>query len=149
MRGLAAQVNCVIPGRRGTGVEFETSKVGVSLVTDRSCPVCARFDRFQVDLSRGELRKEGTSVAIQEQPLQVLRMLLQADGEVVTREQLCSMLWPKDTFVDFEHGVNTAVKKLRQALEDSAERPRFVETLPRIGATASWFRWSGRTAEAV
>jgi len=107
--------------------------VRFSLVTDRSLPVCARFDRFQVDLSRGELRKEGISVAIQEQPLQVLRMLLQADGEVVTREQLCSALWPKDTFVDFEHGVNTAVKKLRQALEDSAERPRFVETLPRIG----------------
>lgn len=104
-----------------------------SLVTDRSFPVCARFDRFQVDLSRGELRKEGISVAIQEQPLQILRMLLQADGEVVTREQLCAALWPKDTFVDFEHGVNTAVKKLRQALEDSAERPRFVETLPRIG----------------
>jgi DNA-binding winged helix-turn-helix (wHTH) protein len=104
-----------------------------SLVTDRSHSVCARFDRFQVDLSKGELRKDGTSVAIQEQPLQVLRMLLQADGEVVTREQLCSALWPKDTFVDFEHGVNNAVKKLRQALEDSAERPNFVETLPRIG----------------
>jgi DNA-binding winged helix-turn-helix (wHTH) protein/Tol biopolymer transport system component len=73
------------------------------------------------------------SVAIQEQPLLVLRMLLQADGEVVTREQLCAVLWPKDTFVDFEHGINTAVKKLRQSLEDSAERPRFVETLPRIG----------------
>jgi DNA-binding winged helix-turn-helix (wHTH) protein/Tol biopolymer transport system component len=60
-------------------------------------------------------------------------MLLQASGEVVTREQLCTVLWEKDTFVDFEHGINTAVKKLRQALEDSAERPRFVETLPRIG----------------
>jgi Tol biopolymer transport system component/DNA-binding winged helix-turn-helix (wHTH) protein len=60
-------------------------------------------------------------------------MLLQADGEVVTREQLSAALWPKDTFVDFEHGINTAVKKLRQALEDSADRPRFVETLPRIG----------------
>ena len=72
-------------------------------------------------------------MAIQEQPFQMLRMLLQAEGEVVTREQLCSALWPKDTFVDFEHGINTAVKKLRQALEDSAERPRFVETLPRIG----------------
>jgi DNA-binding winged helix-turn-helix (wHTH) protein/Tol biopolymer transport system component len=60
-------------------------------------------------------------------------MLLQANGEVVTREQLCTVLWEKDTFVDFEHGINTAVKKLRQALEDSAERPRFVETLPRIG----------------
>jgi DNA-binding winged helix-turn-helix (wHTH) protein/Tol biopolymer transport system component len=105
----------------------------VLLVTDRSFPVCARFDRFQVDLSRGELRKEGIGVAIQEQPLQILRMLLQAEGEVVTRDQLCAALWPKDTFVDFEHGINTAVKKLRQALEDSAERPRFVETLPRIG----------------
>jgi len=103
------------------------------LVTDRSFPLSGRFDRFEVDLNRGELRKEGVSVAIQEQPFQVLRMLLQAEGEVVTREQLCAALWPKDTFVDFEHGINTAVKKLRQALEDSAERPRFVETLPRIG----------------
>lgn len=103
------------------------------MVTDRSFPLSGRFDRFEVDLNRGELRKEGVSVAIQEQPFQVLRMLLQAEGEVVTREQLCAALWPKDTFVDFEHGINTAVKKLRQALEDSAERPRFVETLPRIG----------------
>src|SRR5271154_1322075 len=103
------------------------------LVTDRSFPLSGRFDRFEVDLNRGELRKEGVGVAIQEQPFQVLRMLLQAEGEVVTREQLCAALWPKDTFVDFEHGINTAVKKLRQALEDSAERPRFVETLPRIG----------------
>ena len=69
-------------------------------------------------------------MAIQEQPFQVLRMLLQADGEVVTREELCAALWPKDTFVDFEHGINTAVKKLRQALDDSAERPRFLETMP-------------------
>jgi DNA-binding winged helix-turn-helix (wHTH) protein/Tol biopolymer transport system component len=103
------------------------------LVTDRSFPIHGHFDRFEVDLNRGELRKEGVSVAIQEQPFQVLRMLLQAEGEIVTREQLCTALWPKDTFVDFEHGINTAVKKLRQALEDSAERPRFVETLPRIG----------------
>jgi DNA-binding winged helix-turn-helix (wHTH) protein/Tol biopolymer transport system component len=103
------------------------------LVTDRSYAICVRFDRYEVDLNRGELRKEGATVAIQEQPFQILRMLLQAEGEVVTRERLCEALWPKDTFVDFEHGINTAVKKLRQALEDSAERPRFVETLPRIG----------------
>jgi DNA-binding winged helix-turn-helix (wHTH) protein/Tol biopolymer transport system component len=103
------------------------------LVTDRSYPICGRFDRYEVDLNRGELRKDGVSVAIQEQPFQILRMLLQAEGEVVTREQLCAALWPKDTFVDFEHGINTAVKKLRQALEDSAERPRYVETLPRVG----------------
>jgi DNA-binding winged helix-turn-helix (wHTH) protein len=131
--GFNASGELFYPGRCGTGVEGETNELRFSLVTDRSHSVCARFDRFQVDLSKGELRKDGTSVAIQEQPLQVLRMLLQADGEVVTREQLCSALWPKDTFVDFEHGVNNAVKKLRQALEDSAERPRFVETLPRIG----------------
>ena len=70
---------------------------------------------------------------IQEQPLQVLRLLLEAEGKVVTREQLCAALWPENTFVDFEHGVNTAVKKLRQALEDSAESPKFVETLPKVG----------------
>ena len=71
--------------------------------------------------------------AIQEQPFQVLRLLMKADGDVVTREQLRAALWPEDTFVDFEHGVNTAVKKLRQALKDSAEEPKFVETLPKIG----------------
>jgi DNA-binding winged helix-turn-helix (wHTH) protein len=94
---------------------------------------CARFDRFQVDLSSNELLCSGARVPIQEQPLQVLRLLLEADGKVVTREQLRSALWPENTFVDFEHGVNTAVKKLRQALEDSAENPKFVETLPKLG----------------
>jgi Tol biopolymer transport system component/DNA-binding winged helix-turn-helix (wHTH) protein len=93
----------------------------------------ARFDFFQVDLSSGELFRSGVRVPIQEQPFQVLRLLLEAEGKVVTREQLCGALWPENTFVDFEHGVNTAVKKLRQALEDSAERPRFVETLPKFG----------------
>ena len=93
----------------------------------------ARFDCFQVDLSSNELFRSGVRVPIQEQPLQVLRLLLEAEGRVVTREQLRSTLWPKDTFVDFEHGVNTAVKKLRRALEDSAESPRFVETLPKVG----------------
>jgi Tol biopolymer transport system component/DNA-binding winged helix-turn-helix (wHTH) protein len=93
----------------------------------------ARFDSFQVDLSSNELFRSGVRVPIQEQPLQVLRLLLEAEGRVVTREQLCAALWPENTFVDFEHGVNTAVKKLRQALEDSAESPRFVETLPKVG----------------
>ncbi len=94
---------------------------------------CARFDSFQVDLSSRELFRSGVRVPIQEQPLQVLHLLLEAEGKVVTREQLRRALWPDDTFVDFEHGVNTAVKKLRQALEDSAEGPKFVETLPKIG----------------
>jgi DNA-binding winged helix-turn-helix (wHTH) protein len=96
-------------------------------------PMYARFDCFQVDLSSNELFRSGVRVPIQEQPLQVLRLLLEAEGRVVTREQLRSALWPEDTFVDFEHGVNTAVKKLRRALEDSAESPRFVETLPKVG----------------
>jgi Tol biopolymer transport system component/DNA-binding winged helix-turn-helix (wHTH) protein len=79
------------------------------------------------------LFRSGVRVPIQDQPLQLLRLLLEAEGKVVTREQLRAALWPQGTFVDFEHAVNTAVKKLRQALEDSAEHPRFVETLPRIG----------------
>jgi DNA-binding winged helix-turn-helix (wHTH) protein len=103
---------------------------------------CARFDLFRVDLSTNELFRSGVRVAIQEQPLQVLRLLLEAEGKVVTREQLRAALWPENTFVDFEHGVNTAVKKLRQALEDSADNPKFVETLPRIGyrfmASVEW-----------
>jgi Tol biopolymer transport system component/DNA-binding winged helix-turn-helix (wHTH) protein len=93
----------------------------------------ARFGPFQVDLSSGQLFRSGVRVPLQEQPLQVLRLLLEEEGKVVTREQLRAALWPEDTFVDFEHGVNTAVKKLRQALEDSAERPKFVETLPKFG----------------
>jgi Tol biopolymer transport system component/DNA-binding winged helix-turn-helix (wHTH) protein len=95
--------------------------------------VRARFGHYEVDLSSGDLRRSGVSVRIQEQPLQLLRLLLEADGRVVTREQMRGVLWPEDTFVDFEHGVNTAVKKLRQTLEDSVEDPQFIETLPKFG----------------
>ena len=93
----------------------------------------ACFGPFQVDLESNELLRSGVRVPIQDQPLRVLRLLLEAEGKVVRREQLRTTLWPEDTFVDFEHGVNTAVKKLRQALEDSAERPNYVETLPKVG----------------
>lgn len=93
----------------------------------------ARFDLFHIDLSSGELFRSDVRVPIQDQPLQLLRLLLEAEGRVVTREQLRVALWSQDTFVDFEHAVNTAVKKLRQALQDSAEHPKFVETLPRVG----------------
>jgi Tol biopolymer transport system component/DNA-binding winged helix-turn-helix (wHTH) protein len=103
------------------------------VATPSSFPACARFDQFQVDLSSGVLQQSGTRVPVQGQPFQVLRLLLEAEGKVVTREELRQALWPKDTFVDFELGVNTAVKKLRQALEDSAEHPKFIETLPRYG----------------
>ena len=103
------------------------------MATSKPFPPCARFDQFQVHLTSGVLERSGVRVPVQAQPLQVLRLLLQAEGKVVTREELRKVLWPDDTFVDFELGVNTAVKKLRQALADPADRPNFIETLPRIG----------------
>jgi Tol biopolymer transport system component/DNA-binding winged helix-turn-helix (wHTH) protein len=104
------------------------------VVLIRSSRERARSPGFEIDLSSGELRKlNGRTVRIQPKPLQMLRLLLQAEGKVVTREELRLALWPEKTFVDFEHGVNTAVKKLRQALDDSAENPSSIETLPKIG----------------
>lgn len=87
------------------------------------------FGPFEFDLWTGEIRKQGTKLKVQNQPLKVLAMLLAQPGELVTREQLREGLWPKDTFVDFERGLNTAVNRLRSALNDSAENPRFVETV--------------------
>ncbi len=92
-----------------------------------------RFGDFQVDLRAGELRKHGVRVRLQEQPFKVLAMLLAKPGEVVTREELRQALWPADTFVDFDHGLNSAINRLREALADSAETPRFVETAARRG----------------
>src|ERR1700684_4679679 len=92
-----------------------------------------RFDRYQVDLHAGELRKEGRKVRLQAQPFQLLVLLLRNSGKVVNREDVKRELWPGDTFVDFDHGLAAAVNKLRQALCDSADEPKFVETLPRRG----------------
>src|SRR5438046_10069353 len=92
-----------------------------------------RFGIFEVDLAAGELRKSGVRVRLQEQPFQVLAYLLQHPGEIVTREELRQKLWPADTFVDFDHSLNTAVNKLRETLGDSSSAPRFIETLPRRG----------------
>src|SRR6202051_1104653 len=92
-----------------------------------------RFGTFEVDVPAGELRKNGIKLKLQEQPLQVLCMLIEHSGEVVTREELRNRLWPADTFVDFDHGLNAAIKRLRDALGDSAENPRFVETVTRRG----------------
>jgi Tol biopolymer transport system component/DNA-binding winged helix-turn-helix (wHTH) protein len=91
------------------------------------------FGPFETDLRAGELRRDGRKIRLQEQPFQVLAMLLEHPGEIVTREELRGRLWPADTFVDFDHGLNAAVKRLRDALGDSAENPRFVETLARRG----------------
>ena len=92
-----------------------------------------RFGAFELDSRAGELRKKGVRIKLQDQPLKVLRMLLERQGEIVTRRELQEKLWPADTFVDFEHGLNKAMNRLRAALGDSSENPRFIETLPRKG----------------
>ena len=94
---------------------------------------CIRFGSFAVDLASRELSKNGQKVTLQERPFKILSILLERPGELVTREELQGELWPAGTFVDFEHGINTAIKKLREALEDDAEHPRFIETLPKRG----------------
>src|SRR5215470_10585894 len=91
------------------------------------------FGAFELDLRAGELRKQGAKIRLQEQPFQILAMLLERPGQVVTREELRNKLWPTDTFVDFDHGLNKAINKLREALGDSAESPRFIETLAKRG----------------
>lgn len=92
-----------------------------------------RFGEYEADLRSGELRRQGQRLKLQEKPFQVLAALLARPGELVTREELRQSLWPADTFVDFEHGLNTAVNKVREVLRDSANNPRFIETLPRRG----------------
>lgn len=92
-----------------------------------------RFGVFELDLRSGELHKHGRKIRLQEQPFQILAMLLERPGEVVTREELRHRLWPSDTFVDFDHGLNNAINRLREVLGDSADNARYVETLPRRG----------------
>ena len=96
-------------------------------------PQTIRFGVFEVDLRSGELRKQGIRLRLQEQPFQILVLLLERPGEVVTRDDLRHRLWPDGTFVDFEHSLNAAIKRLRAALGDSADNPRFIETLHRRG----------------
>jgi TolB-like protein/DNA-binding winged helix-turn-helix (wHTH) protein/Flp pilus assembly protein TadD len=98
-----------------------------------------RFDEFEIDLRSAELWVRGNRTRLQDQPFQVLRVLLERRGEIVTRDELKQNLWPADTFVDFDDGLNTAVRKIRDALGDSAEKPRFIETIPRRG-----YRFVGR-----
>jgi DNA-binding winged helix-turn-helix (wHTH) protein/tetratricopeptide (TPR) repeat protein len=92
-----------------------------------------RFGAYEVDLRSGELYKHGIRMKLQDQPFQILALLLERPGDVVTREELRQKLWPADTFVDFDTGLNSAIKKLRDVLVDSAEEPRYIETLPRRG----------------
>ena len=96
-------------------------------------PAVHRFGAFEINLQSGELRKSGMRLRLSGQPLQVLAILVERSGEVVTREELHSKLWSADTFVDFDHGLNNAVARIREVLDDSAEAPRYVETIPRRG----------------
>jgi len=99
----------------------------------RSSQGNVRFGAFELDEDAGELRREGIKVRLQEQPLQILQILLEQPGKVITREELRKRIWPSDTFVDFDHGINNPIKRLREALGDTAETPHYIETLPRRG----------------
>jgi len=91
------------------------------------------FGRFEADLRSGELRKDGRRVRLQAKPFQLLALLLEHPGEVVSREEICHRLWDAETFVDFDHSLGTAVNKIREALNDAADNPRYIETLPKRG----------------
>jgi DNA-binding winged helix-turn-helix (wHTH) protein len=119
-----------------------------------------RFGVFEVDSAAGELRRKGVRVKLHAQPFQVLCLMLERPGEMLTREEICRQLWPQGTFVDYEHGVNSAVNRLREALGDKASSPRFVETLARrgyrfvapverIGGNAAALEAHGATPEAA
>src|SRR5213593_163713 len=91
------------------------------------------FGEFELDAAAGQLYRKGAKPRLQEQPSQILQILLQRPGEVVSREELQRRIWPSDTFVDFDHGINNAIKRLRETLGDTAETPQYIETLPRRG----------------
>ncbi len=97
----------------------------------------ARFGEFEVDLRAGQLRKRGVKLKLGNQSFEILAVLLEHAGEVVTREDLRLRLWPRNVFVDFENNLNTAMARLREVLGESAERPRFIETLPKRGPSSS------------
>ena len=131
-------------GRCHAGIVARRAKSGAVISTVYTCRLAMaslsndnsqilRFGVFELDLAAGELRKNGARVRLQEQPFQVLATLAKNAGQVVTRDDLRQKIWPADTFVDFDHSLNTAVNKIRESLGDSASSPRFVETLARRG----------------
>jgi TolB-like protein/DNA-binding winged helix-turn-helix (wHTH) protein/Flp pilus assembly protein TadD len=112
---------------------LQSGCLGVVVQNSTSLPPTLRFGVFELDPRAGELRKKGVKVRLQGQPVEILVMLLERPGETITREELQKKLWPADTFVDFGQGLNNAMKRLRAALDDDAESPHFIETLPRHG----------------
>jgi TolB-like protein/DNA-binding winged helix-turn-helix (wHTH) protein/Flp pilus assembly protein TadD len=117
----------------GNVIAFQPKSWGsdVPIPTPTACPL--RFDAFELDIRVGELRKRGVKLRVQGQPLQVLAALLQHAGDLVTREELRAQIWPVDTFVDFDHSLHNSIARLREVLGDSAQKPRYIETLPRRG----------------
>ena len=111
-------------------------------MTDPQPAACYRFGVFEVDPPTGELRRQGLRVKLNAQPFQVLCLLLDRPGELLTREEISRELWPDGTFVDYDHGVNSAVNRIREALGDTASSPRFIETLAKTGIP---IRRAGRT----
>src|SRR4051812_28574421 len=109
-------------------LDFDARRMGPSRHTS-----VVRFGTYEIALHSGELRKAGVRIRVQQQPLRLLELLLERPGEVVTREELRSRIWPNESFGDFDQAVNVAIAKLRGALGDSADNPRFIETLPRRG----------------
>jgi len=103
-----------------------------------------RFDAFEFNLATGELWKEGTAVRLQGQPARLLTLLASRPGELVTRAEIQKVLWPDGRFVEFEHAINTAIKKIREALADDSDSPRFIETLPKLG-----YRFTATVKQAV
>ena len=114
------------------------------MVGMRSSRPTVRFGMFELDNDAGELRREGTRIRLQEQPLQILQILPEQPGKIITREELRQKIWPSYTFVDFDHGINNAIKRLREALGDIAETPRYIETLPRRG-----YRFIGKICRVI
>ncbi len=106
-------------------------------------PPRVRLGAFEVDLRAGELRQDDAAVLVlPDRPLQILRMLIEADGEIVTREEIRQRLWPNDTIVEFDHSINSAIKKLRRALVDSGDEPHYIGTIAKRGY-GCWLRWNG------
>src|SRR5215470_4689133 len=120
--------------RRETRAVVDSRELGSMGMSSATPPVqVVRFGVFELDLRSSELRKRGVKLPVQGLPLQVLMVLLEKPGEVVTRDELRNRLWPADTFVDFDHSLHNAIARLREALGENASSPRFVETLPRRG----------------
>src|SRR5438045_8329830 len=134
-KGFGEAGNTKMSNRGGLGntTAVLDSRGVASVEIEKTLPQVARFGIFDLDVRARSLYKAGIRIKLQAQPFDILVSLISKRGEVVTRDELQRNLWTSDTFVDFEHSVNTAVNRLRDALGDSAESPRFIETVPRYG----------------